>query len=158
MCLLPGFGISFLHPIYNTDYGLYSDDLSLDYEAFKAETGELLEAENSAHLIAFFSTDCGHCKTASYLLGVNALAGQEINTYAIFNSDYETIVTFLDENEGDSFFAHNIGDFNTFLSFSEFEMPSIFLIDKEGNTTYHWTGDMFNYTALDYVLNLEVEE
>jgi hypothetical protein len=158
ICLLPGFGISFLHPIYNTDYGIFSDEISLDHESFKTETGELLAEEKSAHLIAFFTPDCGHCQTAAYLIGVNHLAGQEINTYAIFNSDYENITRFLTDNEGDRFIAHNIGDIETFISYSEFEFPSIYLINANGETKYHWSGDMFNYSALDHILNLEVNE
>lgn len=158
ICLLPGFGISFLHPIYNTDFGIYSDGIELDHAAFKLETGELLENETDHHLIAFFTPDCGHCQTAAYLIGVNHLAGQEINTYAIFNSDLESIQGFLADNEGDSFFAHNIGDTQKFISYSEFEFPSIYLIDPQGKTKYHWAGDMFNYSALDCLLNLEKSE
>jgi len=158
MSLLPGFGISFIQPIYNVDYGLYSTEYKLDYEDFKMTTGELLDNEKNNHIIAFFTPDCGHCQTASYLIGINEMAGQEINTYAIFNSDMASIQKFLGDNQGDEFFAHNIGDMDKYLYYSEFEFPSIYLLDSEGTTLNHWTGDMFNYSALDYILDMEVSE
>ena len=154
--MIPGFGISFITPIYNTDYGDYSDELDLNSPAILTEhTKESYNPGPKRHLVAFFSTDCGHCKNTAAKLGINQVAGQQIDVHAFFANGPEDVMYFLDNNNGSYFIPHQIVDANLFLDISGFQLPSVFLIDQDGSTMKHWAGDVINYTALDYLSSIE---
>lgn len=158
IALVPGFGVSFISPIYNTDYGMMTDDLKLPDPG---GLGEVLQAnvipDEGYSVCAFFTTNCPFCMMASRKLGANIDGGQTIPVYAIFPGTEEATNQFISDNDG--------ADFNTlrlltendslFLAYAGNSFPSIFLIDSKGETKYHWTGDEMNYTALDYLQSLE---
>lgn len=154
--MIPGFGISFLSPIYNTDYGDLSDKLVIeDLSELQEMTDGAYHVENQRHIVGFFSVDCGHCKNVSAKIGINQMGTQELEVHAFFAASIEDIKQFQENNYGREFHSYQIADVKKFLDLSGFEMPSIFLIDRDGTTMKHWTGDVVNYTALDYLSQLE---
>lgn len=151
-----GFGISFISPIYITDYGMLTDDMKLEnIEALEIEIGGKLILEDSYNLVAFFTTSCPHCKAASEKLGANIKGGQKIPVTAIFPGEEGDTHTFLEEHKGQNFTSYLINHDDLFLDLSGGTFPSMFLLDKDGKTIYHWTGDQLNYTGLDYLKSLE---
>lgn len=156
IALLPGFGISFISPIYITDYGMLTDDMKLEnIEVLEIEIGGKLILEDSYNLVAFFTTSCPHCKAASEKLGANIKGGQKIQVTAIFPGEEGDTHAFLEEHKGLDFTSYLIDHDDLFLDLSGGTFPSMFLLDKDGKTVYHWTGDQLNYTGLDYLKSLE---
>ena len=153
--LLPGFGISFISPIYKGDYGDKSDSMALEtvdvlvtYSNGKYYPGE------KRHLVCFFSTDCGHCKNTAAKIGMNQLAGMEIEVHAFFSDMPEDVTYFINHNNGENFHSYVMTNPDLFFSISGFQLPSVFLIDRDWSTIAHWASDL-NYNALDYIYNIE---
>lgn len=154
--LAPGFAISFISPIYKTDYGDFSDDLTLENtRILKEYTKGAYDAHGKRHLVGFFSTDCGHCRNTASKIGINQTSGQSIEVHAFFAEQKEDIMEFINNCNGAFFSIYQMGNPDLFLSISGFELPSIFLIDRDGSTIKHWKGDVVNYTALDYLSDVE---
>ena len=154
--LLPGFGISFISPIYVTDYGMFGDDLILtDINELETSTGQKILSDGKYTLVAFFTTTCPHCQAASKRIGVNFDGGQLIPVTAIFPGSEGDTQKFLETNHGENFNALIIDNDDLFLKTSNGVFPSIFLIDKSGKTLNHWIGEELNYTGLDYLKSLE---
>ncbi len=155
--IIPGFLISFaISPIYNTDYGIFNDDLKLENIAdlSTATSGTFSNAPQNT-VIAFFTTSCPFCKSACRKLNQNFEAGQNLKVDFIFPGTREDADRFLEENNGTQFNSHLIADEATFMGYSGYNFPSIFVITPNGETKYHWIGDQMNYSALDYLLSLE---
>lgn len=150
-----GFGISFITPIYNSDYGDLSDNESLNFETLDAIAPNVVIKSEEHKIIGFFSTDCGHCKVTAFFLGVNKEAGQKIPVYAFFNDNTENVSEFIQENNGHHFITHVIPDMNSFLQLSGAIFPSVFLLNESNNTLKHWSGDVLNFSALDELLAIE---
>jgi len=147
-----GFGVSFISPIYEFDYGDYSTkERSVDHISLTELTDGNYQIKTSPYLLVFFSTDCPHCKTASKLIGFNRSIGNAPEVIALFPGTQENADQFIAENNGQDFTYYIVDDRQYFLDNSGAAFPSIFLIDANGNTLAHWFGDHFNYTALDYI-------
>ena len=154
--MLPGFGLTFITPIYNTDYGDNSDDIQLaDIESLREYNEGAYDITGERHLVAFFSTQCGHCQNTASKIGINQLSEQSIEVHAFFVEEPNEIITFLSHNYGQEFFGYQIKDQKTYMKYSGFEVPSIYLIDRDGSTMKHWSGDLINYSALDYLAEIE---
>lgn len=155
ICLLPGFGISFITPIYVTDYGDFSDDFKLNnITELENQTNSKLLPETGYALVAFFSTTCPFCKEESKKLGTNIDAGQKITVNAIFPGTDEDTKKFLEENKGEKFNYFLLDNDPLFIDLSGGTFPSLFLIDSNGETIKHWQGDALNYSSLDYLKSL----
>lgn len=155
--LIPGFFISFaIAPIYNTDYGLFNDGVKLEnLERIEVATGGTFVNESRPTLIAFVTTTCPFCKLACRKLGQNLQKGQTVKVDFIFPGTKEDADRFLEENNGTEFNGHLIQDDATFMGYAGYSFPSIFIVNAQGETDYHWIGDQMNYSALDYLLSLE---
>lgn len=154
IALLPGFGISFIAPIYQGDYGLVQyETRPLNFTELEAVTNGKFQKTDGYEVIAFFDQGCPHCKRTSFKLGVNIAAGQTTPVTAFFPGDESTMKRFLEENNGSSFSSYVIPD-AIFVGNAGIAFPSTFLVDKDGNTINHWTGDVVNYSTLDYLLDL----
>lgn len=154
--LIPGFGISFITPIYNTDYGDLGDDLKLEtVEVLSSYSEGAYDPGSKKHLVCFFSTDCGHCKNTAAKIGINQMAGQELEVHAFFANEQQDIEYFLENNNGSKFHAYQMGNAELFLGISGFELPSVFLVDENGKTLNHYKGDVVNYSTLDYLKDIE---
>lgn len=150
IALLPGFGLSFLTPIYETDYGMWDDELELaEHDQLPKLTFGSFRLPEERHIIAFFSTDCDHCQLVSEKLGSNQRAGQEIPVHAFFSGTKENADRFMQEHKGEQFQQHFIPNDSIFLAYSGYSFPSVFLMEPNGEVIYHWSGDLLNYTALD---------
>lgn len=156
IALLPGFGISFISPIYEDDYGITQneDPPILDIDLLKNETGGEFKITGNYILVAFLSTNCGHCMALSRKLGINQKAGQTIPIHSFFPGEEEYSSDFLKSNNGQAFQSYNITD-TAFISQAGSSFPSTYLIDKDGKTINHWRGDVINYSTLDYFLDLD---
>lgn len=156
IALLPGFGISFIYPIYNVDFGMLGDDFKLENKAYLDQKLTQMPASD-AHfsLYAFFTTTCPHCMEASERLGTNIQGGQEVAVNILFPSTEGDAQKFLADHKGGQFNYGLIESDSAFIALSGGAFPSIFLLDANGNTTNHWIGDELNYTALDYLKSLE---
>jgi hypothetical protein len=153
--MLPGFGLSFLSPIYNTDYGDFSDQAQLDStQKLKEYTKGGYDPGEVRHLVAFFSTSCGHCQNVSAKIGINQSGGQKISVWAFFMEPPEEIINFLGTCYGQEFDAFQISNPEFFFSVAGIELPAVYLIDKDGNTIKHWVGDVMSYTSLDYLTKI----
>ncbi|NOQ73672.1 MAG: redoxin domain-containing protein [Crocinitomix sp.] len=155
--IILGFLISFtIAPIYNTDYGIFNDGVKLEnIESINTATDGSFSNEKQFTVIAFFTTNCPFCKSACRKLSQSNKAGQNLKVDLIFPGTREDTDRFLQENEGTQFNSHTISDEATFMEYSGSNFPSIFLINPNGETQYHWIGDQMNYSALDYLLSLE---
>ncbi len=148
-----GFGVSFITPIYNTDYTeLNVTPLTLDFETLQLQTNHSIELNNKPAVIVFFSTSCPHCYATSKLLGTMANAQKGPQIIALFPGTKEDTERFLKNNKGQNFKSIIIQDKSYFSDVTQGSVPSIFLIDKEGHTVKHWSGEL-SYSALDYILN-----
>lgn len=151
-----GFGISFIQPIYNVDYGILGDEMQLEnISALTAETGVTLANDSEHTLVAFFTSSCPHCMAASEKLGLNITAGQKVPVYSFFPSTKEDAENFLKHHNGEKFTYGLVTNDSLFLALSGATFPSIFLIDKNGKTLNHWVGDELNYSGLDLLLSLK---
>ena len=154
IALLPGFGLSFIYPIYNIDYGMLSDDFKMTGKSYLDEKMTKQPLPEGYALYAFFTTTCPHCKEASERLGTNIRGGQEVAVNILFPSTPEDAQKFLAEHNGEAFNYGLIDSDSAFITISGGSFPSIFLVDNAGNTTHHWTGDELNYTTFDYLKSL----
>jgi len=155
IALLPGFGLSFITPIYNVDFGKFNDDFKL---VNKTHIDQYLKQQPDPanySLYAFFTTTCPHCKEASERLGTNIESGQKIQVNILFPSTEEDAQKFLADHKGSKFNYGLIENDSVFIVTSGGAFPSVFLVDGQGTTVSHWTGDELNYTALDYLKSLE---
>jgi hypothetical protein len=156
IALLPGFGISFISPIYTTDYGLFNDGFELrEQQLLTTITATTFVPARGHAVCAFFSTNCPHCKAASRMLGANIDAGQTIPVYAFFPGNEGNMEKFLEENNGKKFTPLCFENDTLFNKVAGSVYPSVFLITEGGKTKYHWTGGELNYSALDYLRSLE---
>lgn len=149
---LIGFGISFgLQPIYDTDYGNWkTENMNLDMNQFQ-EHCPTHTSTNETGLYLFLSTNCPHCKNVSKKMGYLQKQGKAPSVNAIFTGTSEDAKAFLAENDGQNFNLHFIENDSIFGSFSGGRYPSIYLIDKDQNTTGHWFGGALNYSGLDLI-------
>lgn len=152
-----GFFLCFaIVPIYTVDYGIFDDQIKLDkLDELNTATGGTFMNEKRPTLVAFVTTSCPFCKIACQKLGANVERGQSIKVDFIFPGTREDADLFLEENNGTSFNSHLIDDEQIFINYSGSSFPSIFVLDAERNTSYHWVGDQMNFSALDYLLSLE---
>ena len=132
------------------------DGFQLEQKALLDERLKVTTNSNKGHAVyAFFTTTCPHCMAASDRLGTNISGGQTIPVYSIFPGNEGNSTKFLSDFNGESFVSCDLNNDALFLKLSGGMFPSIFVVDKDGKTVYHWTGDEMNYSALDYLLNLE---
>ncbi len=155
--MILGFLTSFaIEPIYDIDYFMLGDTLEItQFEDLSESTTNTYVRKDRYEVLAFFDVGCDHCQQASKKLGMNIAAGQAIPVHAFFANDTADVVHFLNINGGNSFETHYLPSESVFVRFAGFEFPSIFLVDPQGKTAYHWIGERMNYTALDYLLSLE---
>lgn len=157
IAIIPGFGISFISPIYRSDYGLVNDNFKLDNPkqlnyCFDQDNNDL---NAGFKLYVFFTTTCPHCMMASEKLGINLATGQKVPIFAIFPGNDGDPKKFISDHNGANFNSCELNNDSLFLALTGASFPSIFLLNDQDSTLYHWTGDEMNYTALDYLLNLE---
>ena len=147
-----GFALSFLSPIYESDYGDFSTtEQLLDHEGLIELTGGKYSIKNQPYIVAFFTTSCSHCKAASKNIGYLSQLGKMPPVIAIFPGNEKDTRQFLAENNGQLFEHYLIKDEKYFIDNSGAAFPSIFLINEKGETMKHWFGELLNYTALDYL-------
>ena len=150
--LLVGFAISFISPIYESDYGNFStQDMAVEHKPLTELTNGQYTIKNAPYIVAFFTTDCPHCKAASKLLAFAKSIGNTPDIVAIFPGEEEDSKRFIAENNASHFEHYTVNNDTFFLKNSGGVFPSIFLLDQSGKTIAHWFGDGFNYTALDYI-------
>lgn len=146
-----GFAISFITPIYNTDYtDLSSTPSSLNLEELNSHINNSIQTDDKPKVVAFFTTSCPHCKVASQKIGSMAMANKSPMVYAIFPGTKKDTEVFINQNKGQNFKSILLTDKDYFVKASEGAFPSIFLIDGKGNTIKHWVGEL-SYSALDYI-------
>lgn len=147
-----GFGVSFITPIYNTDYAeLNATPQTLDFETLQLQTNHSIQLNENPAVVVFFSTSCPHCYASSKLLGTMANANKGPQIIALFPGTKEDTETFLKKNKGQSFKSIIIQDKSYFSEVTQGSVPSIFLVDKDGHTVKHWSGEL-SYSSLDYIL------
>ncbi len=154
--IVAGFGLSFISPIYESDYGdSKSDDLSIDHEGLSNLTNGTYQIKKEPYLVAFFTTTCPHCKEASKRIGFMSQLNRMIPVVAIFPGSQEDSEKFITENNGQFFEYYVINNDEYFINNSDGRFPSVFLINEKGETMKHWFGDLLNYSALDYLESLK---
>lgn len=153
LAILPGLAISFLEPIYDVDYGLWTDDKSIE-NITGLELASDYTFNGEYNVLLFATTNCPHCKATAKKLALNVAAGQKIRVSTFFSGSEEDAINFLAENDASNFDYHLIEPDSVFLNFSGNSFPSIYLIRPDGSTIHHWKGDMMNYSALDLIANL----
>ncbi|MCG8575852.1 MAG: hypothetical protein MI810_13275 [Flavobacteriales bacterium] len=157
IALLPGIGISMLHPVYVGDYGTpaaNTEEIELDITELSQATGNEFELGEGNHIIAFFTSTCPHCKATSNKLGINVEAGQKVPVTVFFPSLREDADRFLNENRGTKFDSYCISD-QVFTNNAGNSFPITFLVDKDGKTLNYWRGDVISYNVLDDLLDME---
>ncbi len=75
--------------------------------------------------------------------------------HLFFAGTEEKINTFLKENNGEQFNHYIIDNIPVFMSASQGSFPTVYLMKPNGETAYHWVGDEMNFSALDYLSDLE---
>lgn len=156
IALLPGFGISFITPVYDIDYGYYGDDLELiEMDSLEVFTNGAYHFSGERTVITFFTTVCPHCMSVSQKLGTNLQAGQEVSVVSFFPGTKEDTEFFLEQNNGQAFEMYLIDDKTNFTGAGGHVFPSVFVIGPDGSTEQHYTGDVVNYTALDHIYDLK---
>jgi len=149
--MLPGYGVSLINPIHNTDYGLVNSEIALqNIEELEEATGAIFP-EKQHFILAFMTSSCHHCQEACRRLGTNKQAGQEIPVHMIFPGSMEDAQEFLKENNGEGIFYHLLDDDDLFRRSCEKIYPSIYLMNGKNETDYHWSGAEMNFSALDYI-------
>lgn len=156
IALGPGFGISFISPIYQGDYGYNQnpDLIDLNIAELENATNNEFELNDGNQIIAFFTSGCPHCKHLSQKLGKNIQAGQELPVIAFFPGIKENSDSFITENGGEEFSKYTVAD-SVFMNNAGIVYPSTYLVDKNGKTINHWTGDVINFSTLDFFLDSE---
>lgn len=155
IALLPGFGISFIEPIYEGDYGyVQSENLpELKLEELNTATNGAFKKSENMQIVCFFTSTCPHCKALSRKLGMNIQGGQQIPVNAFFPGDEESRKSFIAENNGAEFNSYAI-EGELFIANAGNTFPATYLIDKDGKTLNYWSGDHINFSTLDYFMNL----
>ncbi|MFK8036937.1 MAG: TlpA family protein disulfide reductase [Crocinitomicaceae bacterium] len=154
--IFAGFGLSFISPIYESDYGDYATaDMVLDHDGLTILTNGNYKVKDQPYIVAFFTTSCPHCKAASQNIGLMSQQNRMIPVIAIFPGNKADTEKFLTENNGQYFENYMIDSDEYFIKNSGGAFPSVFLINKDGETMKHWFGDLLNYTALDYLESLK---
>lgn len=155
IALLPGFGISFIAPIYEGDYGYVQNDNlpELTLDSLSTATNNGFELNGEMQIACFFTSTCPHCKALSKKLGINIEGGQNIQVNAFFPGENKARETFISENNGDKFKSFSVSD-NVFLANAGNTFPATYLIDKDGKTVNFWSGDKINFSTLDYFIDL----
>ncbi|MFK8046128.1 MAG: peroxiredoxin family protein [Crocinitomicaceae bacterium] len=155
--LVLGFAISFLSPIYQSDYGDFSTtDLTIDHKGLTEITNGKYQIKKQPHIIVFFTTNCPHCKEASERLGFLSQLGKLPPIVAIFPGNKENTQKFLAKHKGQTYEYYRLDENEDFfLDNSGAGFPSVFLINEKGETVKHWFGDLLNYSALDYLGSLK---
>ncbi|MBD3637295.1 MAG: hypothetical protein HUJ25_08090 [Crocinitomicaceae bacterium] len=126
-----------------------------DIKVLQDSTYNAYKPKEEKHLIAFFNTGCGHCQDVAAKLGINKNAGQKIDVNCFFVEEEPAIEEFLKNCYGESFKIYQLKDPELFIRLSGFELPSIYLIDRNSSTLKHWTGNVINFSTLDYLLGLD---
>lgn len=154
---VPGFFISFaIYPIYKVDYGLFNDQVTLsNLDQLSEDTGNTYKFENEYNVVAFLTVHCGFCEAACHKFNLNMEAGQQAKVDLVFSNNQEAVDDFIERNKCENFDYHIIPEDPKFLTYSGYAFPSIFVLNPDGETLYHWTGDEMNFSALDYLLSLE---
>ncbi len=148
-----GFGVSFITPIYNTDYVEFNTTpLTLDFETLQLQVNHSIQLNKKPAVVVFFSTSCPHCYATSKLLGTMANANKGPQIIALFPGTKEDTERFLKNNKGQNFKSIIIQNKSYFNDVTQGSVPSVFLVDKDGNTVKHWSGEL-SYPSLDYILN-----
>lgn len=156
IAILPGFGISFLTPVYDIDYGTYGDELKLiDTDSLETFTEGSFDFKEERTIVTFFTTTCPHCMAVSQKLGTNLAAGQEVAVVTFFPGTKEDSEHFLEQNNGQDFEMHLIGSQTNFKRAGGNVFPSVFVVGPDGTTEQHYTGDVINYTVLDQFYDLK---
>jgi len=151
--LVVGFGVSFLTPIYQSDYGDFSTtDLTIDHKGLSEITNGKYQIKKEPYIVAFFTTNCPHCKEASKHLGFLSQQNKLPPIVAIFPGNKNNTEKFIAKHNGQTFERYRLEDNEEFfLDNSGAGFPSIFLINEKGETVKHWFGALLNYSALDYL-------
>ena len=127
--------------------------MSIVIKDLKKETDNQFNLNGNNAIIAFFTTDCPHCQDASKKLGSAHAKGKTPQVFALFPGNLKDTERFNQENNGQNFITFMIDNDAFFGETAGGSFPSIFLVDKDGNTIMHWFGDTMNYTALDLIEN-----
>lgn len=151
-----GFGVSFISPIYETDYGdLSKSDMNVDVKNLSNLTKNEFQFPYQASIITFFTSDCPHCKAASKKLGFVQSIGNTPPIFSFFPGNKEDTERFLNENNGKNFLYYLVENTEEFVNITQGTFPTIFLLDADGNTIKCWVGDQVNYTALDFISKIK---
>ena len=146
-----GFAISFITPIYDSDYGDFSSEgITIDHGGLTNLTDGKYQVRQEPYLLVFFLKDCKHCKQVSKLLGFAQSIGNTPPIEVVFPGRDSSSREFIKMHSGSRFNYYTINDSEFFLENSGAWFPSIYLIDTSGQTIAHWN-EVFNYTALDYI-------
>lgn len=157
IALVPGFFISFaISPIYDIDYGSWGDDLELPpVDRLAVATNNTYAHNGETQLVAFLDVGCDHCRIAAQKLDILHVQNPDLPIHLFFADEEEDVNYFLEKNEVEHLTFHYMLSQMSFITFAGYEFPSIFVIDGEGKTLYHWIGETMNYTAMDYLSDLE---
>lgn len=148
---VPGFCISFIRPIYDVDYGTWTDSEQLeDWSCLGAASEGLTQGDTSV-LVAFLTTSCSHCRAVVQKMRDNLRAGQTIPVHAFFSEPAPRVEAFLTQNHATAIEQHHLPSKEHFLHCATFTFPSVFLLDSTGATVAHWKGDRISYSVLDYL-------
>ncbi|MDA7803960.1 hypothetical protein N8987_05230 [Crocinitomix sp.] len=155
IALIPGFGISFIEPIYETDYGYFqhNDPPAVNLNELATNTNNAFKFSNELQIICFFTSTCPHCMVTSHKLGMNIAGGQNIDVTVFFPSTKEDRERFINDNNGAAFNSYSI-DQEVFLTNAGNTFPATFLVNKNGETINFWSGDQLSFSTLDYFLGL----
>ena len=150
-----GFGISMISPIYQGDYGYVQfEKPQLNVQRLSDATNGKFALAEGHQVVTFFEIECPHCRALCNKLGTNIAGGQKAPVATFFMAPQEEIDKFLNDNNGSKMKGFPL-DPPVFLDNAGFSFPSTFLIDKTGAVVNHWNGDNINFSALDYLMDLE---
>ncbi len=157
IAVAPGIGISMIRPVWQGEYGSVEQLKNLpdlDISGLRNETKGMFSSGKGNQIVAFFTSNCPHCMNCSKKLGINIEAGMTLPVTTFFPGEADDANRFLDKNRGSEFNSYCLSD-STFLNNAGQSFPVTFLIDKDGKTLNYWKGDVVNYNALDYLLDME---
>jgi thiol-disulfide isomerase/thioredoxin len=156
IALFGGFGISMISPIYQGDYGYVQNETpNLDIQRLSDATNGKFALTEGHQVVTFFEINCPHCRDLCNKIGMNISGGQKAPVTAFFMAVPQAqIDKFLSDNNGSKMNGFPL-DPPVFLDNGGYSFPSTFLIDKTGKVVNHWKGDSVNYSALDYLMDLE---
>ena len=157
IAMVPGFFISFaVSPIYDIDYGMIGDDLELPpVDRLALVTNNTYAHNGETQVVAFLDVGCDHCRIAVQKLDILQEQNPELPIHLLFADEEKDVDYFLEKNKVESLTHHFMNSQMSFVTYAGYEFPSIFVIDGEGETLHHWIGETMNYTAMDYLSDLE---